>query len=470
MVSNKRFPIQTLLLGAMVLPALASCGDDEDDARVSSSDAGEPGEGGTSTGGRVSTGGRMTGGTSTGGNSTGGRATGGTGMGGTTGDAGDDSGGDAGEDTGGTGGGGAGMGGTGGSGGMEFDGQEVFRFDTFGDEQLWTDQYRLHEAIQAALDPTTALSLGLKVDAAAVPADVLATADLTSPATTVALIGLDAVVGVKGTVEDGVLTRVGITCALCHSDVDDSVMPGIGMRIDGQGNRDLNPGAIIALSPGLADNADALAVLNSWGPGKYDPRWNQDGINHPVVIPSIYGLQGVPVETYTGDGPISYWNAYVGITQMGGVGNFVDQRIDVAVMSDEDLITPKLPALLEYQLSLVAPEPAAGSFDAAAAARGKALFDGAATCNRCHSGPTYSDAGQRLHAPEETGMEPVTAERSATGMYRTTPLRALVAHPPYFHDGSAATLAEVVAHYDAEFEIGLTPEQEADLVQYLNSL
>jgi hypothetical protein len=260
-----------------------------------------------------------------------------------------------------------------------FDGKAVFRFDTFGDEQLWTEQYRLHEAIQAALDPTTALSLGLKVDAEALPAGILDTADLTAPATTVALIGLDAVVGVKGTVEDGMLVSVGITCALCHSDVDDSVMPGIGVRVDGAANRDLNPGAIIALSPGLASNADALAVLNSWGPGRYDPRWNQDGINHPVLIPPIYGLQGVPLETYTGDGPISYWNAYVGITQMGGVGTFVDERIDVSVMSDEELVAPKLPALLEYQLTLMPPDPPSGSFDVAAAERGRMLFDGAAS-------------------------------------------------------------------------------------------
>jgi hypothetical protein len=351
-----------------------------------------------------------------------------------------------------------------------FDGKAVFRFDTFGDEQLWTEQYRLHEAIQAALHPTMALSLGLKVDAEALPPGILDTADLTSPATTVALIGLDAVVGVKGTVENGQLVSVGITCALCHSDVDDSVMPGIGVRIDGAANRDLNPGAIIALSPGLADDADALAVLNSWGPGRYDPRWNQDGINHPVLIPPIYGLQGVPLETYTGDGPISYWNAYVGITQMGGVGTFVDERIDVAVMSDEELVAPRLPALLEYQLTLMPPEPAAGSFSAEAAERGRMLFEGAAQCSSCHDGPMLSDAGSVFHAAEETGMEPLTAERSATGMYRTTPLRALFAHPPYFHDGSAATLEAVVTHYNTELELGLTAAQQADLVEYLKSL
>ena len=462
MVSGRQAKATTTALALVAFATLGACDDDDEGDVQRQSSVG--GSSGTDAGGRSGKGGSSSGGTAgKGGSATGGSSAGGTsaGRGGSTGEAGDGAGGDAGSA-------GGGMGGEGG--GDVFEGQEVFRFDTFGDERLWTDQYRLHEAIQAALDPTTALSLGLKVDAAALPAGILETADLMAPATTVALIGLNAVVGVKGTVENGVLVRVGITCALCHSDVDDSVMPGIGARIDGAANRDLNPGAIIALSPGLAGATDTLAVLNSWGPGRYDPRWNQDGINHPVVIPPIYGLQGVPVETYTGDGPISYWNAYVAITQMGGVGNFEDERIEVVVTSDEDLVTPKLPALLEYQLSLTPAAPAAGTFDAAAAERGRALFEGAAQCDSCHSGPTLSDAAMRLHAPAETGMEPTTAERSATGMYRTTPLRALVVHPPYFHDGSAATLPDVVTHYNAQFELGLTATQQADLVEYLKSL
>ena len=384
-------------------------------------------------------------------------------------------------------GGTSGKGGTGGKGGAggtvptggkasvvnpdDYDGQMVFRFDTFGDEQFWTGTLRMHEAIQAALDPITALSLGLKVDAEVLPEGILEEVPLDDPATTVALIGMNAVVGVQGTVDaNGTLTSVGITCALCHSDVDDSVMDGIGVRIDGAANRDLNPGAIIALAPGLEGMTEALAVYNGWGPGYFDPRFNQDMIDHAVLIPPIYGLADVPYETYTGDGPMSYWNAYVGITQMGGIGNFFDPRIGVSMFYDRDLITPKLPALFEYQTSLVAPAPPSDAFDEAAAARGRTLFENTATCGNCHSGPALTDAATMLHPPEETGMDPTTAERSATGMYRTTPLRALLAHPPYFHDGSAATLADVVAHYDAQFELGLTAGEQADLVEYLNSL
>jgi mono/diheme cytochrome c family protein len=353
----------------------------------------------------------------------------------------------------------------------EYDGQEVFRFDTFGDEQFWTGTLRMHEAIQAALTPVMALELGLKVDAEVLPEGILEEVDLEDPATTVALIGMNAVVGVQGTVDgDGNLTSVGITCALCHSDVDDSIMPGIGVRIDGAANRDLDPGAIIALAPGLEGMDEALDVYRSWGPGYYDPRFNQDGINHPVVIPPIYGLADVPLETYTGDGPISYWNAYVGITQMGGIGNFFDPRIGVSIAYDQDMINPKLPALFEYQVSLEPAAPPDDAFDPDAAARGQELFVGAANCNSCHSGARLTDAATTLHAPDETGMDPTYAERTATKMYRTTPLRALLAHPPYFHDGSAATLADVVTHYDAQFELGLSAEQQADLVEYLNSL
>jgi hypothetical protein len=421
-------PLGCALVAALSFGA-AACGGDDDDVVA---DTAEGGSSGSATGGR-------------GGSSSGGTSSGGTG------------------------------GATGGKPSMidpdDYDGQEVFRFDTFGDEQLWTDTLRMHEAIQAALDPMTALSLGLKVDADVLPPGILDEVDLTDPATTVALIGMDAVVGVKGTVDDdGNLERVGITCALCHSDVDDSVMEGIGSRVDGAANRDLDPGAIIALAPGLEGEDEILAVYKSWGPGYYDPRYNQDGINHPVLIPPIYGLADVPYETYTGDGPISYWNAYVGITQMGGVGNFYDPRIDVAVAYDEDMIRPKLPALYEYQVSLEPEPPDADAFDADAAERGQALFEGAAKCSTCHSGPALTDAGRVWHTPEETGMEPVTAERSATGFYRTTPLRALLAHPPYFHDGSAEALSDVVEHYDTTLALGLSAEQKADLVHYLSSL
>ena len=356
------------------------------------------------------------------------------------------------------------------------DGQCIFRHDTFGDEQLWTDMLRLHEAAQT-LTPKVALSVGLKVDAEAVPPDVLASADLDAPATTVALIGLDAVVGLHGVVENGKITKLGITCAICHSTVDNSVTAGIGKRLDGWPNRDLDPGAIIALTPGLPTLAAQLAVtpsvakaaLSGWGAGRYDARFNQDKVSQPVLLPPAYGLRDVALETYTGVGPISYWNAYVAVTQMGAHGNFKDDRLGLDIRQEPDRVTPMLPALREYQFSIDPPSPPAGSFDAVAAARGKALFEGQAHCAGCHAGPSFSDA-PKLHAAAELGMEPTEASRSVTGMYRTTPLRGAWQHPPYFHDGSAATLLNVVEHYDQVLQLQLSASQRADLAQYLRSL
>jgi hypothetical protein len=350
-------------------------------------------------------------------------------------------------------------------------GKEIFRYDTFGNETFWTDKLRLHEVIAAKVDPTTALSVGLKVDADALPPGILKTADLKSPATTVALLKLNAVVGVKGTVVSqggkDTLTRVGITCALCHSTVDDSAAPGIGKRLDGHPNTTLNPGAIIALSPAL-DEAKRK-VYQSWGPGKYDPRFNQDGKNFPVVIPPAYGLKDVRQATYTGDGDISYWNAYVAVTQMAGHGTFKEPRLAIDVKpAGPDLVTPKLPALREYQHSLPRPAPAAGSFDAAAAKRGQALFAGSARCVTCHSGSSFTD--EKLHDPAETGMEATYAARSATKKYRATPLRGLARHAPYFHDGRAASLNAVVDHYTGALKLQLTAEQKRDLVEYLKSI
>lgn len=238
-------------------------------------------------------------------------------------------------------------------------GQQIFRFDTFGDEQLWTDTLRMHEVIQSSVSPVTALGVGLKVDATALPTNFLATRDLNSPATTVELIKLNAVVGVVGTVRGTQLKSVGITCALCHSTVDNSVAPGIGNRLDGWPNRDLNPGAIIALSPALT--SAQKAVYNSWGPGRFDPRFNVDGINGPVLILPAFGLKGVGFETYTGDRPISYWNNYVAVLEMGGHGSFSDPRLGISITQEPDLVTPKLPELLRYQLSLSAPPPPVGS-------------------------------------------------------------------------------------------------------------
>jgi mono/diheme cytochrome c family protein len=354
------------------------------------------------------------------------------------------------------------------------EGQSIFRFDTFGDEDLWTGILRMNEVIQTSVSPRTALAVGLKVDATALPADFLATHSLDDPATTVELIRLDAVLGIKGTVADGNLTSVGITCALCHSTVDNSVTGGVGRRLDGWPNRDLNPGAIIALSPALS--AEQKAVYNSWGAGRYDPRFNIDGINGPVLIPPAYGLKGVRFETYTGDGPISYWNSYVAVTQMGGQGSFSDPRLGIDIVQHPDLVTPKLPALLQYQLSLAAPKPPAGSFDRVAALRGQGVFRGRARCATCHAGELLTDVNEGeggaplLHDASEIGADPAYAQRSATGKYRTTPLRALWQHPPYFHDGSAPDLPAVVNRYDALFGLGLTDRQKADLVQYLKSL
>jgi mono/diheme cytochrome c family protein len=357
------------------------------------------------------------------------------------------------------------------------DGQEVYRFDTFGDERQWTDQLRMHEVIEDSLDPVTALGLGLKVDADALPAGLLGSLtpeQLSDPQTTLALIQLDAVVGIKGTVEvddDGhlSLTRVGVTCALCHSTVDNSAAPGIGSRLDGWPNRDLDPGAIIAASPAISD--EAKDIYRSWGPGRYDPRFNVDGLSTPVLIPPAYGLKGVRRATYTGDGDITYWNKYVAVTQMGGQGVFIDRRIDVKVVRTPNLVNRKLRPLREYQHELEPPAPPEGSFDPEKAAAGKQVFHGAAQCATCHIPPLYTDINRgKLHAPEETGMDPAYAKRTATGKYRTTPLRGAWQHPPYFHDGSAATFADVVDHYDRVRNLGLTAQEKEDLVEFLKSL
>jgi len=361
-------------------------------------------------------------------------------------------------------------------------GKQIFRFDTFGDEAKWTDTLQMHTVIATAVDPTTALSVGLKVDADALPAAVVAgigngSIDLHDPATTVALLKLDAVVGLKGTVEtlngQDVLTKVGTTCALCHSTVDDSFAPGIGKRLDGWPNLDLDPGAIIALSPAI--DAATKATLRSWGPGKYDPRFNIDGLSKPVVIPPAYGLAGVHSVTYTGDGDeLAYWNRYVAVTQMGGLGTMDEPRLGLRVTNGSvDLVSSKLAALQAYQLSIAAPVPPTGSFDAVAAARGKQVFEGAGGCVACHGGKHFTDANARLHLPADSMAEPESpsyAARSATKQYRTTPLRALWQHGPYFHDGSAATLADVVATYNARRGLGLSAQQSADLVEYLKSI
>jgi hypothetical protein len=341
----------------------------------------------------------------------------------------------------------------------------------------------------AGVSPATALSVGLKVDVDALPEDVknalkAGQVDLNDPAVTIQLLKLNAVVGLVGKVAgaNDNLAKIGITCALCHSTVDDSFAPGIGKRLDGWPNRTLNVGAIVALSPAIADKTP----YRSWGPGKFDPRLHIfDGTNLiqinsptiPVVIPPAYGLKGVGFETFTGDGPISYWNNYVGVAEMGGHGSFSDPRIGVTITQTPDLVTPKLPALLQYQLSLPAPPPPQGSFTPAAAKRGADVFTGAARCATCHKPPTFTDVLSGpdprvpfLHAPAEIPTDAAYAARSATKEWRTTPLRALWQHPPYFHDGSAPDLLSVVNRYDAFFSLGLSDRQKADLVEFLKTL
>jgi cytochrome c1 len=375
-------------------------------------------------------------------------------------------------------------------------GQQVFRFETFGDETFWTDVLQMNKVIEGSVgdgvSPETALAVGLKVDAAALPPAVVEAiskgqVDLKDPQTTLALLKLNAVVGVKGQVsenQDGTLKldRMGITCALCHSTVDNSFAAGIGKRLDGWPNRDLNPGLIISLSPAL-DQA-TKAVYASWKPGFYDPRFNHDGLNNPVVIPPAFGLYGLPKAIFTGDGdvqhepagPVAYWNRYVAVTQMHGHGYFADARLDNWVVDhreNDDLVTDKLPALQAYQYSIKAPAPPANSFDATAAARGKVLFASKAKCATCHSGPLFTDVinGGQLHPQSASvAVDKDYVNRSATKQWRVTPLKGIWQHPPYFHDGSAKTLGDVVSRYNQVNNLKLTDAESSDLTEYLKSL
>jgi len=330
--------------------------------------------------------------------------------------------------------------------------------------------------------------------------------DLDDPAVTLALLQADAVVGVKGTFDGaGKLTAVGVQCALCHSTVNDSLAPGIGRRLDGWPNQDLDVGAIVSIAPNLQPVADLIslagptvdvptlkAVLGTWGPGFYDASvfldgkaLRPDGGSAAVRIPPAFGLAGVNLTTWTGWGTVTYWNAFVANLEMHGQGTFHDPRLDDAarfpiaakarfghVTSSPDLVTPKLAALHRYQLSLAAPRPPEGSFDEAAAARGQSIFSGQADCARCHVPPLFTEPGQNLHSPAELGIDDFQAQRSPTGAYRTAPLAGLWAHSRrgFFHDGRFATLEAVVEHYDRQFALALTAAQKADLVEYLKSL
>jgi len=385
------------------------------------------------------------------------------------------------------------------------EGQALFRYDRFGSHTFFSRSLKLHQALKT-VSPRTALAVGLKVDSEALPKEILeaiqaGAVDLDDPAVTLALINLRAVVGVIGeTAENGDLFEVGITCALCHSTVDDSVAPGIGRRLDGWANRDLNVGAIIGLAPRLepianllgVDVATVRAVLASWGPGRFDAHLNLDGRafrpdggSGSVLIPPAFGLAGVNLGTYTGWGSTTYWNAFVGNLEMNGKGRFFDPRLSdpgkfpVAAAngfdnlnSNPDVITAKLPALHFYQLALPAPTPPAGSFDAAAAERGKILFNGKAQCGTCHVPPLYTEPGWALHSPEEIGIDDFQASRSPDGKYRTTPLKGLWTHTKggFYHDGRFPTLMSVLEHYDAHFGLALAAEEKNDLVEFLMSL
>ena len=394
------------------------------------------------------------------------------------------------------------------------EGKNTFRFETFGSEAFWGDQLRLHTAIAGernggvgpGVSPKTALSVGLKVDADALP-DALkqqlarGEVDLDDPATTIALLKLNAVVGVTAFANpDGSVKSMGIQCALCHSTVDDSFAPGIGKRLDGWPNRDLNVGAIVSLAPNLKPFTDLLAVdvdtvkkvLASWGPGRYDAELNKDGKAFrpdgkpaATLLPPAFGLAGVDLATWTGFGSVTYWNAYVGVTQMHGLGTFFDTRFHDKeqypvsartgagnTRDTPDRVTPKLAALHFYQLSLPAPKAPAGSYDEVAFERGKAIFNGAGKCAACHVPPLFTEPGHNLHAPSEIGIDSFQADRSPTHMYRTAPLAGLWAHQKggFYHDGRFATLPEVVNHYDRHFKLNLTEADKKDLVEYLKGI
>jgi hypothetical protein len=393
-------------------------------------------------------------------------------------------------------------------------GRHTFRFDTFGDQAFWGDTLKLHQAIEGAklggvgpgVSPNTALAVGLKVDLDALPPSLVKAlkagqVNLDDPATTLALLKLNAVVGVTGFFKPGGnLRSMGIQCALCHSTVDDSLIPGIGHRRDGWANRDLNVGAIVALAPNLQPFADLLGVdqatvrqvLQSWGPGHFDAEltmdgkaFRPDGKTAAVLIPPAFGLAGVNLHTWTGWGSVSHWNAFVANLEMHGKSTFFDPRLDDAtqfpiaakagfghVKNDPDLVTDKLPALHFYQLAIPAPPPPAHSFNRDAAERGKVLFTEKATCSSCHVPPLYTEPGWNLHTPSEVCVDSFQADRAPDRRYRTSPLNGLWTHTKggFYHDGRFSTLLDVINHYDSCLKLGLTDPEKANLVEFLKSL
>jgi len=386
-------------------------------------------------------------------------------------------------------------------------GRRTFRYDNFGNEVFWGGELGLHEAIAGAanggvgpgVSPAMALELGLKVDVEALPGSLVrdlrrGRVDLDDPAVTIALLSLDAVVGVRGFFENERLTSIGITCALCHSTVDDSFAPGIGHRLDGWANRDLDVGKIIASAPSLDPFVELLGldansirgVLEGWGPGKFDAHLILDGKSAPVLIPPAFGLAGVNLHTSVGWGSVTHWNAFVAVLEMQGQGTFYDPRLNDPVQypvaarnglfdvrPDKDLVTPKLGPLHLYQLALPAPRPPKGSFDRAAAKRGEAIFNDRARCAQCHVPPLFTEPGWNMHRFDEIGIEPDHAARGPEReYYRTTPLRGLWTRMRggFYHDGRFATLADVVEHYDRVLGLGLSSAEKADLIEYLKSL
>jgi hypothetical protein len=396
------------------------------------------------------------------------------------------------------------------------EGREIFRYDTFGSENFW-GKTRLHEAIlgekQGGVGPglkaIDALKAGLKVDIGKLPAilgEVLkeGSVSLEKPETTLELLKADSVLGVKAFLDkDGKkVSAIGITCAFCHSTVDDSFAKGIGRRLDGWPNRDLDVGAIVAMAPDLSqftsllgvDDATVRKVLKSWGPGKYDAELDQDGKafrpdgkTAATLIPAAFGLAGVNLHTYTGWGSVTYWNAYVANTQMHGQGTFFDPRIQKNpgqfpigakanlgnVRSNPDLVTSKLAALHFYQLAIPAPKPKEDSYDAAAAAQGKLVFAGKGRCASCHVPPLFTEPGWSMHTAEEIGIDDFQASRSPDKkFYRTTPLGGLFvrAKGGFYHDGRFADYRAVVDHYDRHLSLKLSEGEKNQLIEYLKSL
>lgn len=393
-------------------------------------------------------------------------------------------------------------------------GRQIFRFDTFASEKFWGDKLKLHLAILGqqnggvgqGLSPRKALEAGLKVDAAAVPESLQqkirqGELNLDDPTNTVALLKLNAVVGVTGFFDtNDRLSSLGIQCAICHSTVDDSFMPGIGNRLDGWPNRDLNIGAIINFSPDVSALTAALevdentvrTVLQSWGPGKFDAElildgkaFRPDGKTAATLLPAAFGLAGVNLHTYTGWGSVTHWNAFVSNLEMHGQGTFWDPRLNDAttfplaakngygnVRNTPDVITAKLAPLHYYQLSIPAPTPPSTNFNAEVALRGEALFNNKAKCSTCHVPPLFTEPGWNMHTPAEIGIDDFQANRSPDKRYRTTPLKGLFARTKggFYHDGRFATLNDVVNHYQAHFTLGLSEAEIADLVEYLKSL